>query len=250
MGIFAQQQIKHLKGWALGKKSGDDFIERTKRNLPDLWDGELAESFCAKGDGSTGYVTFPNASISGVSGSDWSIAFLIKHDSFSGGNEFVFGTYDTTGATKRFYSDIQSGAVRLQIGTGTSVTLTGAGYMSTGISYLGMLQYSNSTGKITSKFKNMSTDAITDGVEYTVVGLTEMNDNLLGILANANGFSLSTGSVANFRVWFSSISFENMQNLYYGTGANLNVDFNGSVLDKSGNDYHGTVHGTVDLYER
>ena len=56
MGIFAQQQIKHLKGWGLGKKSGDDFIERTKNNLPSLWDGELAESYCAKGDGTSGYM--------------------------------------------------------------------------------------------------------------------------------------------------------------------------------------------------
>ena len=70
MGIFAQQQIKPLKGWALGKKSGDDFIERTKYNLPSLWDGELAESYCVERDGfnkfSKEQVKFVKSAFSGV----------------------------------------------------------------------------------------------------------------------------------------------------------------------------------------
>ena len=215
------------------------------------WSGdvELVKSYCAKGDGATGYITFPNASISGVAGSDWSIAFLVRFDSLNA-DEIILGTTDTVGSVKRFYCTIDNGQIKLRIGTEGTRTVSPVGYMAVGTPYLLMFQYSNSTGKITSKFKNISTDVITMGTEYTVEGLTSMATSPLGILATWNGYAFSTAHISNLRIWFSSISFENMENLYYGTGANLNVDFNGSVLDKSGNDYHGTVVGSVDLYAR
>ena len=213
------------------------------------WSGdvELAQSFCAKGDGATGYITFPNASISGVAGSDWSIAVLLDSPTQLA-YELIFGSSDTTAATERFYFWSRSGKPALQIGSGGSANIRSTAFP-VDTQYLIMLQYSNSTGKITIKIKNMVTEVVEDGIEYTVLGLAQMNDDLFSILSN-NGSYPSPACVANFRLWFSSISFENMQNLYYGAGANLNVDFNGSVLDKSGNDYHGTVVGAVDLYER
>ena len=213
------------------------------------WSGEveLVKSFCAKGDGATGYITVPNGAISGVAGSDWSIAFLLIYDDAADG--FLVSTYDTSGATIRFYVSTPSSAIRLQIGTGGPTDVLPAHFLVSGSEYLGMLQYSNSTGKITSKIKDMATGTITDGTDYSVVGLTGMSGFVLGILGGPTGVSPSSSCIANLRIWFSSVSFENMQNLYYTTGINFGLMANGSLLDISGNDYHGTVHGTVDLYE-
>ena len=210
---------------------------------------KLKKRKVAKGDGPTGYITFPNASISGVADSDWSIAFLVNHASFTGNPEQTFGTFDTTGSTKRFYFTIDDGKLRLQIGTGGVADISTAAYMDVGVSYLIMLQFSDATGKITSKFLNMSTGTVTDGIEYTVVGLTELDDNVFGVLANSNGGGPSTGCVCDFRVWFSSVSFENMQDLSYEKGVNLSVDFDGNVIDRSGNGYDGTIVGDITFPE-
>ena len=124
---------------------------------------KLKKRKVAKGDGSTGYITFPNASISGVADSDWSIAFLINSSEQYAFEQF-FGAFDTSGVIIEFYFWNRLGKPALQIGTGAAADIRLTAF-TLDITYLIMLKYSTATGKITSKFKNMSTGAVEDGIE-------------------------------------------------------------------------------------
>ncbi|HQN73103.1 MAG TPA: hypothetical protein PLB16_06790, partial [bacterium] len=201
---------------------------------------------CAESDGS-GYLTFPNGAISGVVGSDWCLAFCINPTTL-GASQMILGSFDTTGTTKRFYISINNGTLVFRFGTGETESISTAGFFSTGTNYLIMICYSNTTGVITTKIKNLDTGTVTDGADYTPVGLTELNDNALGVFSNSNGAATHfLGKLWNLRIWFSQQTFENMADLKYSTGTNLHAELERSIYDISGNGYHGTIKGTVDL---
>jgi len=237
MGIFAQQQIKHLKGWALGKKSGDDFIERTKNNLPSLWDGELDQSFCAKGDGATGYIDHGLVNVCGAGAS--SLIYYAKICKNPTANGTFISEYLTTGNARGWFFTYVFSGNRINCGIAKS---DGTLFDTLEVAGIGLADNKELRVELNADGLNLVMEVFVDDVSQgtdTAIGQNKIYSNgakLITFATNNGGGGQSDAGICDEKLTVDGV-------------VKLNCPFQGSTLDISGNDYHGVISGTVDLYE-
>jgi len=233
LSVFAQQQIRHLKGWGLGKKSGDDFIERTKNNLPSLWDGELAESFCANFDGVASYGTL-TAPIVFSYDKDWAYSYYWKYT----GDETERVLFGSTTATSGYIgrtNTIDNDFI-LYEGIGTAVGLIEFSSVFIDLAtYKIESSYSKTTKIWTVTRTNIDTgiDTETETVTLVPLGNWSFSVNLIGKRGADDRYL--KGDIYDLKVSIDAVE-------------KLDTPSQGSLLDISGNSNNITNSG-IDLYE-
>ena len=209
-------------------------------------DISLAQSFCAKGDGATGYIS-TDADIV-TSTRKIRAKFNIKELSSSDGKAAIAQDGGTRGWTISLNGDhaTSSRSIRIQIGYGDSAPASRYSFDATTILNadtwynLDVKIIGNSTlnrFEISITYNGTTTETTTISGASTIYGM----GNKLRVLASGLANSNLNGYLSDVKLWKDNI--EDTDSPVF------NMPLQGSTLDISGYDNHGTVHGTVDLYE-
>ena len=200
-------------------------------------DISLAQSFCAKGDGATGYLNHGLVNVCGAGAS--SLVYECTIGAIPTATAYIISEYLTTGNARGWgvLYKISTNAFELYVGKSDGTYL---GTLS--VSGIGLVVGKKYKVEVRASGSNLVLEVFVDDVSQgtdTLVGQNRIYSNGADLLS----FSYNNGST------FSDIGICNSKLTVDGV-VKLNCPFQGSALDISGNDNHGTITGTVDLTER
>ena len=120
--------LEGLIQWAATDLSGGGVDEDAGTFLDRINDNDpiVKRSYCAEGDGSTGFITAPASLLNTITGGDWSFALDFNYDVIARQQAILFGS---DGPQIYVYAE-PTGRFRMRFGTSPSVVSTVANYSS------------------------------------------------------------------------------------------------------------------------